>query len=40
MGGTSPINGESMPTKMVLQQKDRHGELEPWQAHSSEGRCI
>ena len=30
MGGTSPINGGSTKTEMVLGQKDRHSELEAW----------
>ena len=30
MESTSPINGRSMLTEMVLQQKDRHGGLEAW----------
>ena len=30
----------SMPTKMVLQQKDRHSELETWQPGTREGRCF
>ena len=30
MGGASPIDGRSMLTKMVLQQKDRCSELETW----------
>ena len=29
MGGTGPINCRSMPTEMVLQQKNRHHEFEP-----------
>ena len=40
MGGTSPIDHGSMLTKMVLQQKDRHSELETWQPGTSEGRCF
>ena len=40
MGGTSPINGRGMLTKMLLQQKDRHSELEAWQPGTSEGRCF
>ena len=37
MGGTSTINSRSMPTEMVLQQKNRHSELEVWQPCTSEG---
>ena len=37
MGGTSPIDGGSMPTEMVLGQKNRHSKLEAWQPHTSEG---
>ena len=40
MGGASPINGRSMLTKMVLQQKDRHSKLEAWQPRTSEGGCF
>ena len=40
MGGTSPIDGRSMLTEMVLQQKDRHSELEAWQHGTSEGECF
>ena len=40
MGGTSPIDGRSMQTEKVLQQKDRHSELEAWQPGTSEGRCL
>ena len=40
MGGTSPINGGSMLTEMVLQQKNRCNELEAWQPGTSEGRCF
>ena len=40
MGGASPIDHGSTPTKMVLQQKDRCSELETWQPGASEGRCF
>ena len=40
MGGTGPINHRGMLTEMVLQQKDRHSELETWQPGTSEGRCL
>ena len=30
VGGTSPINCRSMLTETVLQQKNRHSELETW----------
>ena len=36
MGGTNPINGRSTQTEMVLQQKNRHSELEAWQPGTSE----
>ena len=29
-----------MQTETVLQQKDRHSELEAWQPGTSEGRCL
>ena len=40
MGGTSPINGRSVLTKMVLWQKNRHCEPEAWQPGTSESRCF
>ena len=40
MGGIGPINHGSTLTEMVLQQKNRHGELETWQPGTSEGRCL
>ena len=40
MGGTSPINCGSMPTELVLQEKNRCSELETWQPGTSEGRCL
>ena len=39
-GGTGPINCRSTLTEMVLQQKNRHSELETWQPHTSEGGCL
>ena len=30
----------SMPTEMVLQQKNRNHEFETWQPGTSEGRCL
>ena len=40
MGGTGSINRGSMPTEMVLQQKNRHSEFETWRPGTSEGRCL
>ena len=40
MGGTGPINCGSTLTEMVLQQKNRHSELETWQPDTSEGGCM
>ena len=40
VGGASPINHGSMPTEMVLQQKNRCSELETWQPLTSEGGCL
>ena len=40
MGGTSPINCRSMQTETVLQEKNRHSELEAWQPGISEGGCL
>ena len=39
-GGTGPINHESTQTEMVLQQKNRHSDLETWQPGTSEGGCL
>ena len=40
LGGASPIDGGTMPTKMVLWQIDRHSELETWWPGTREGRCF
>ena len=40
VGGAGPIDCRGMPTKMVLQQKNRHHEFETWQPGTSEGRCL
>ena len=40
MGGTGPIDCTNMPTKMVLQQKNKCCEFETWPPGTSEGGCL